>query len=181
MSGMFRPGQSHAQQCRSVGMAALLPKAKWSLRPHKASASKYYHAEKYKDGNPVKPVLPHFGKYALQAAEEAWMSSRQVEKIRRILVQSMERRGKVFIRVFPHQAITQRFAESRVGATQGNIEYWVAAVKKDFILFELDGVSEDVAYHAFREASYSLPLKVKMVKRADRPSMFELEAGKSTA
>merc|ERR1712056_112754 len=122
-------------------------------------------------------TVPHFGKYALQAAEEAWMTSRQIEKIRRILVQCMERRGKVFIRAFPHQKITQRFAESREGAGQGKLEYWVAVVKRDLIILEIDGVSEDVAYDAFRQVSYSLPCKVRMLKKADRASMFELDAG----
>lgn len=103
------------------------------------------------------------------------MTSRQLERVRRILVQSMGRIGRVYIRVFPHQIITQRMAESRIGAGKGKFEYWVAAVKPLFILFELDGVSEDVAYNAFRQASYRLPCKVRILKKSDHPTMFELD------
>merc|ERR1711972_388442 len=159
-------------------MSAIMPESiAWRKKTRKPAAGNFQHAPPYEDGAPIRPAVPHFGKYALQAAEEAWMTSRQIEKIRRILVQSTERRGKVFIRVFPHQAISQRLAESRTGAGQGKLEYWVAAVKRDFVIFELDGVYEDVAYRAFRQASYSLPCKVRMLKRADRASMFELESG----
>jgi len=176
--GVLRPGHTPTRQRRSLGMAAITPNPiNWRSRTKKPAARNLRHGPRYQDGVPVVPVVPHFGKYALQAVEEAWMTSRQIEKIRRILVQSMERQGKVFIRLFPHHEISQRLAESRTGAGKGNLEYWVAAVKRDFILFELDGISEDVAYRAFRQASYSLPCKVRMLKRADRASMFELEAG----
>lgn len=176
IGGAIGPWRSRTPHRRSVRLSAILPKTRSWMRRSKHADRKYLHAPRYEDGVPIEPVLPHFGKYAVQAVEETWMTSRQLEKIRRILVQSMDRRGKVFIRVFPHEQITQRLAESRTGASDGNVEYWVAAVRRDFIIFELDGVSDEVAYHAIRQASYSLPCKVRMLKRADRASMFELEA-----
>mmetsp|Transcript_6826 Transcript_6826/g.20086 ORF Transcript_6826/g.20086 Transcript_6826/m.20086 type:complete len:138 (+) Transcript_6826:132-545(+) len=115
-----------------------------------------------------------FGRFALQAIEDAWVSSKQIENVRRALVTAMGRRGRVFIRIFPHQAINQRVAESRMGASKGFYEYWVAAVKPDFILFEVDGVTEEEAYLAFRQAAYKLPCKVKFMRKEDNPTMFEL-------
>jgi len=156
-------------------MHLLMPKnMKWR-KPHKPALKPYHHSSKWKfRGYAQKGNKPHFGKYALQVLEEAWISSHQIESMRRTIVRVMARRGKVWIRVFPHQAITQRVAESRMGAGKGNIKYWVAAVRPNFILFEIDGISEETAERAFRKCMAKLPCKARWIIKEDGPSMFEL-------
>jgi len=159
---------------RSVSMNLLMPKnIKWK-KPHKPAIKPFRHSTKWKyKGKAVSGNKPHFGKFALQATEEAWVSAKQIESVRRALVRTMERKGKIWIRVFPHQAITKRVAESRMGAGKGGIEKWVQAVRPGFILFELDGVDELCAKTAFRKAGFRLPCKCKMLIK-DTPSMWEL-------
>jgi len=116
-----------------------------------------------------------FGRYGLAATEHAWITSRQLEMIRRILAEACGRRGKIFLRLYPHQVNNQRFAQSRRGVGKGLFEYWVAAVQPDFIIFELDGVPEEIARLAFRKAAASkhLRFKCKIVVKEDVPSRFE--------
>lgn len=120
---------------------------------------------------------PVFGRYALKATEHAWITSRQIEMLRRIMVEACGRRCKFYLRLYPYQVHTQRFAESRRGVGKGKYEYWVAAVKPDFILFELDGVPEETARLAFRKAAASnhLRFKCKIVVKEDVPSRFEMD------
>jgi len=152
----------------------LMPKnIKWK-KPHKPSTKPFRASTKWKfRGYNTHGAKPHFGKYALQALEEAWITSKQIENTRRAIIRTMERKGKMWIRVFPHQAVTQRVAESRMGAGKGTIEYWVAPVRPNFILFEIDGVTQDCATTAFRKAKFRLPCKVRMLVK-DGPSQFEL-------
>jgi len=152
----------------------LMPKnIKWK-KPHKPSTKPFRASTKWKfRGYATHGAKPHFGKYALQALEEAWITSKQIENTRRAIIRTMERKGKMWIRVFPHQAVTQRVAESRMGAGKGTIEYWVAPVRPNFILFEIDGVTQDCATTAFRKAKFRLPCKVRMLVK-DGPSQFEL-------
>jgi len=121
---------------------------------------------------------PVFGRYALAATEHAWITSRQIEMLRRIIVEACGRRGKFFLRLYPHQINTQRLVESRRGVGKGKYEYWVAAVTPDFILFEVDGVPEETARLAYRKAASSshLRFKCKMVVKEDVPSRFEIAA-----
>lgn len=163
-----------AEVPNSTSMNLLMPKnIKWK-KPHKPAIKPFRHSTKWKyKGKAVSGNKPHFGKYALQATEEAWVSAKQIESVRRALVRTMERKGKIWIRVFPHQAITKRVAESRMGAGKGGIEKWVQAVRPGFILFELDGVDELCAKTAFRKAGFRLPCKCKMLIK-DTPSMWEL-------
>eukprot|EP00933_Yihiella_yeosuensis_P007564 TRINITY_DN112647_c0_g1_i1.p1 TRINITY_DN112647_c0_g1~~TRINITY_DN112647_c0_g1_i1.p1 ORF type:complete len:308 (+),score=50.92 TRINITY_DN112647_c0_g1_i1:270-1193(+) len=118
---------------------------------------------------------PTFAKYALQAVELSWVTNRQLEDARRVIVDEMGRRGKVYIRVYPSNAITARLAESRMGASQGKYESWVAALKPNVILFEADAETEDIARHALKQGSKRLPIKCRFVVKEDGPSMFELE------
>jgi len=159
---------------RTVAMHLLMPKnIKWK-KPHKPAVKPFRHSTKWKyRGVAVKGNKPTFGKFALQATEEAWISAKQIESVRRTLVRTMDRKGKIWTRVFPHQAITKRVAESRMGAGKGGIEYWVQAVRPGFILFELDGITEDLARMAFRKAGYRLSCKTKMLVK-ETPSMYEL-------
>lgn len=104
-----------------------------------------------------------FGNYALQALEPCWITSRQIEATRRTITRYTKRNGKVWIRIFPDKSITARAAESRMGSGKGSVEYWVAVVKPGTILFELDGVSDEIARITLKQASYKLPIKTKFI------------------
>lgn len=108
-----------------------------------------------------------FGDYALQALEPCWMTSRQIEAARRAVMRYVRRGGKFWIRVFPDKPVTQRAAETRMGKGKGNVEYYAAVIKPGRILFELSGVSEDVAREALRLASHKLPTKTQFVVREE--------------
>lgn len=106
-----------------------------------------------------------FGEYGLKALTPAWVSARQIEAARITITRHMRRRGKVWIRIFPHKPVTSKPAETRMGKGKGPPEMHVAVVKPGHILFELDGVSEDLAREAFRLAGHKLPLKWVFVTR----------------
>lgn len=106
-----------------------------------------------------------FGEYGLMAAEPARITARQIEAARVAMTRYAKRGGNLWIRIFPDKPITQKPAETRMGKGKGNPEYWVAVVKPGRILYEMDGVPEDVAREAFRLASNKLPLKTKFVSR----------------
>ncbi len=108
-----------------------------------------------------------FGEFGLQALEAAWITSRQIEAARIAMTRYIKRGGKVWIRIFPDRPITQKPAETRMGSGKGAPEYWVAVVKPGRILFELAGVSEEIAREAMRLASHKLPIKTKFVKRGE--------------
>ena len=104
-----------------------------------------------------------FGEYALQAQECTWLTSRQIEATRRTITRSVKRGGKLWITVFPDKSVTARAAESRMGSGKGTPDYWVAVVKPGTILFELSGVSVDVATKALSLAAFKLPIKTKIL------------------
>lgn len=106
-----------------------------------------------------------FGKYALQASEPVWLTSRQIEATRRTITRYVRRNGKLWIRVFPDKPVTARAAETRMGSGKGTPEYWVAVVKPGHILFEINGVSEKDAKQAMKLASYKLPIKTKFITK----------------
>ena len=107
----------------------------------------------------------NFGDFGLQALEPVWLTSRQIEATRRTITRFVKRTGKLWIRVFPDKPITERAAESRMGSGKGTPEYWVCVVKPGLILFEINGVSEKVAYDAFKNAAYKLPIKTRFISR----------------
>ncbi|MHB1419592.1 MAG: 50S ribosomal protein L16 [Bacillota bacterium] len=107
-----------------------------------------------------------FGEYGLQALEAAWITSRQIEAARIAMTRFIKRGGKVWIKIFPDRPITAKPAETRMGSGKGAPEYWVAVVKPGRVLFELAGVTEEVAKEAMRLAAHKLPIKTKFVKRA---------------
>lgn len=109
----------------------------------------------------------HFGDYGLQALEPAWITNRQIEAARIAMTRYIKRGGKVWIRIFPDRPITQKPAETRMGSGKGSPEYWVAVVKPGRILFELAGVTEEVAREAMRLASHKLPIKTRFVKSGE--------------
>ena len=108
-----------------------------------------------------------FGDFALQALEPCWLTSRQIESGRRVLTRYVRRGGKLWIRVFPDKVITHKPAEVRMGKGKGNPEYWAAVVEPGRIIFEIDGVTPEVAKEAMGLAAQKLPIKTKFVTRRD--------------
>lgn len=108
-----------------------------------------------------------YGEYALQALEPCWITANQIEAARRAMTRYIKRGGKIWIKVFPHKPVTKKPAEVRMGSGKGAPEYWVGVVKPGRILFEMGGVSEDIAKEAMRLASHKLPIKTKFVVRED--------------
>lgn len=106
-----------------------------------------------------------YGEYGLEALEAAWITNRQIEAARIAMTRYIKRGGKVWIKIFPDKPITKKPAETRMGSGKGSPEYWVAVVKPGRIMFEMAGVSEEVAREALRLASHKLPIKTKFVKR----------------
>ena len=107
----------------------------------------------------------HNGTYGLMAMEGAWITSQQIEAARIAMTRYMKRGGKVWINIFPDLSLTKKPLETRQGKGKGNPEVWVAVVKEGKIMFEIDGVSEEVAREALRLASHKLPVKCKFVKK----------------
>ena len=106
-----------------------------------------------------------FGEYGLQAQEASWITNRQIEAARVAMTRHIKRGGKVWIRIFPDKPITQKPAETRMGKGKGNPEGWVAVVKPGRIMFELEGVSEEIAQRAMDLAAAKLPIKTRFVVR----------------
>jgi large subunit ribosomal protein L16 len=104
-----------------------------------------------------------FGEFGLQAAECAWLTSRQIEAARRAMTRYVRRGGKIWIRIFPDKPVTAKPAETRMGSGKGSLDHWVAVVKPGRVLFEMGGVGEDVARGAMRLASYKLPISTEFV------------------
>ncbi|MCG9967855.1 50S ribosomal protein L16 [Pelotomaculum terephthalicicum JT] len=114
-----------------------------------------------------------FGEFGLQALESAWITNRQIEAARIAMTRYIKRGGKVWIRIFPDKPITTKPAETRMGSGKGTPEYWIAVVKPGRIMFELAGISEEVAREAMRLASHKLPVKTKFVKRGEVGAVVE--------
>ena len=108
-----------------------------------------------------------FGEYGLKALEPYWITSRQIEAARIAMTRYIKRGGKVWIRIFPDKPVTKKPAETRMGKGKGSPEYWVAVVKPGRVMFELAGVSEDIAKEAMRLAAHKLPIKTKFVGRQE--------------
>ena len=106
-----------------------------------------------------------FGQYGIKALEAHWITSRQIEAARIAMTRYIKRGGKVWIRIFPDKPVTKKPAETRMGKGKGAPEYWVAVVKPGRVMFEIEGVSEDIAKEAMRLASQKLPIKTKFVSR----------------
>jgi large subunit ribosomal protein L16 len=109
-----------------------------------------------------------FGEYGLKTLEPAWITDRQIEAARIAMTRHVKRGGKIWIRMFPDKPITKKPAETRMGKGKGAPEYWVAVVKPGRVLYEIEGVPEDVAREAMRLAAQKLPIKTKFVTRAEQ-------------
>ena len=108
-----------------------------------------------------------FGTYGLKATTEGWITSRQIEASRRVIVRVIRKRGKMWIRIFPSKPITKKGNEVPMGGGKGTPEYFVAPVKPGTVMFELDGVEEDVARKVLAGVGYKLPVKTKVIKRGE--------------
>lgn len=111
-----------------------------------------------------------FGEFGIKAMEPGWITSRQIEAARVAITRAAKKGCKVWIRIFPDKPITKKPAETRMGKGKGNPEYWVAVVKPGRILYEVSGISEEIAKEAFRLASQKLPVATKFVKREEAVS-----------
>lgn len=108
-----------------------------------------------------------YGEYGLQALDPGWITDRQIEAARIAMTRYIKRGGKVWIRIFPDKPITKKPAETRMGSGKGAPEYWVAVVKPGRVMFEIGGVTEDLAKEAMRLAGHKLPIRCKFVKREE--------------
>ena len=133
----------------------LMPKRTKYRKPHRLTY----------DGNAKGNLELHFGDYGLQAKEGGYVSARQIEAARIAMTRYMKRGGKVWINIFPHLARTKKPLETRQGKGKGNVDEWVAVVKKGKIMFEIAGVSEEIAREALRLASHKLSVKTKFVMK----------------
>ena len=137
---------------------ALIPKRTKYRRPHRL---------RY-DGVAKGNTELHFGVYGLMAMEGAWITQQQIEAARVAMTRYMKRGGKVYRNIFPHLSLTKKPLETRQGKGKGAPENWVAVVKKGKIMFEISGVSEEVAREALRLAMHKLPIKCKFVTKESR-------------
>ena len=133
------------------------------LMPKKTKYRKSFRGRR--KGNSKGGSVVAFGDFGIQAVETSYVTARQIEAARITITRTMKRGGKVWINIFPHKPITKKPAEVRMGSGKGNVEYYVAVVKPGRILFEISGVSEDVAREAMRKAGHKLPMKTKFVMR----------------
>ncbi len=108
------------------------------------------------------------GSYGLQALEPGWITSNQIEAARIAMTRYIKRGGQVWIKIFPDKPVTEKPAETRMGSGKGSPEYWVAVVKPGRVMFEMDGVPEEIAREAIRLAAHKLPIKCKFVKKDDQ-------------
>ena len=108
-----------------------------------------------------------YGEYGIVAMEPGWIKSNQIEAARIAMTRYIKRGGKVWIKIFPDKPVTTKPAETRMGSGKGTLEYWVAVVKPGRVMFEIAGVPEEVAKEALRLATHKLPVKCKIVSRAD--------------
>ena len=133
------------------------------LMPKKTKYRKSFRGRR--KGNSKGGNVVSFGDFGIQAVETSYVTGRQIEAARITITRTMKRGGKVWINIFPHKPITKKPAEVRMGSGKGNVEYYVAVVKPGRILFEISGVSEEVAREAMRKAGHKLPMKTKFVMR----------------
>jgi large subunit ribosomal protein L16 len=110
-------------------------------------------------------ALVSFGEFGLKALEPGWITSRQIEAARVSISRAMSRTGKLWIRIFPDKPVTKKPAETRMGKGKGALEEWVAVVKPGRVMFELSGVTPEIAKEALRRAGHKLPIKTKFVER----------------
>ena len=133
------------------------------LQPAKTKYRKVFKGRNY--GVATRGAKVSFGEFGLKAIDRGRLTARQIEAARRAMTRHIKRGGRVWIRIFPDKPISQKPAEVRMGKGKGSIEYWVAEIQPGKVLYEMDGVQEDVAREAFRLAAAKLPLRTVFVQR----------------
>ncbi|MHB0912291.1 MAG: 50S ribosomal protein L16 [Armatimonadota bacterium] len=141
------------------------------LMPKKVKHRKVHRG--HRRGKAKGGTTMNFGEYGLQAMESCWLTSNQIEAARIAMTRHIKRGGQIWIRVFPDKSVTKKPAETRMGSGKGAPEYWVAVVKPGRMLFEMSGVSEELAKEAMRLAAHKLPIDVKFVTRKDWGESYE--------
>ena len=116
-------------------------------------------------GKAIRGSQVTFGEYGLQATECGWLTARQIEAARVAMTRHVKRGGKIWIRIFPHKSVTKKPAETRMGKGKGAPEEWVAVIRPGVVMYEMEGVSREVAREAFRLASHKLPISTKFLSR----------------
>ena len=135
------------------------------------SRTKYRRVHRIKyEGKSKGNLTLSFGDYGLMAKEGAWITNNQIEAARIAMTRYMKRGGKVYINIFPHMPKTSKPLEVRMGSGKGSVDKWVAVVKEGKIMFEIKGVSEEIAREALRLAAHKLPIKTKFIKREEGES-----------
>ncbi|MBD3308814.1 50S ribosomal protein L16 [candidate division KSB3 bacterium] len=133
------------------------------LMPKKVKYRKHHRGRR--SGKAYRGSEVNFGQYGLQALEAGWITDRQIEAARVAMTRKIKRAGRVWIRIFPDKAVTSKPAETRMGKGKGSPDHWVAVVKPGRIMYEMEGVPEELAREAFRLAAHKLPIKTKFVER----------------
>ena len=133
------------------------------LSPKKVKFRKIHKGRRF--GKAYRGSELSFGEFGLKVTEPAWITARQLEAARIAMTRFVKRGGKIWIRVFPDKPITKKPAETRMGKGKGGPEYWVASVRPGRIIYEMDGVTPEVAKEAFRLAAHKLPVATKLVMR----------------
>ena len=136
------------------------------LLPKKTKHRKWHKGRRRFIGVETRGTKLSFGNYGLKAEGRAWIDSRQIEAARRVITRTIQRGGKVWIRIFPDKPVTKKGAEVGMGGGKGSVDKYVAPVKPGRVLFEMDGVTEEKAKEALIKAAHKLPLKVKFIKRS---------------
>ncbi len=135
------------------------------LIPKKVKHRKWQKGRSRKRTKETRGITLSFGSFGLQSLENAWINSRQIEAARKTISHFTKRGGKVWLRIFPDKPITKRPPETTMGGGKGSVEYYVFPVRVGRIIFEIDGVSEEMAKEAFRRAGHKLPVKTRVVSK----------------
>ncbi|MFH0923536.1 MAG: 50S ribosomal protein L16 [Candidatus Falkowbacteria bacterium] len=133
------------------------------LMPKKTKHRKSHKGKR--GGKATRKTTIAFGSFGLKSLEACWVSSRQIEAARRVITRYVQRSGKLWIRIFPDKPVTQKGGEMPMGKGKGTVDHYVVVVKPGMILFEMEGVSEEVAKKAMNLAAYKLPVKCKFVSK----------------
>ena len=133
------------------------------LMPKKVKYRKQHRG--HRRGKALRGATVSFGEFGLQALEPAWITARQIEAARVAMTRHVKRGGKIWIRMFPDKPVTKKPAEVRMGKGKGNPEFWVSVVRPGRIMYEIEGVNEDVARAAMARAAAKLPIRTRVVKR----------------
>jgi len=135
------------------------------LVPRKVKHRKWQKGRRRAKGRALRGDRLSFGSFGLKALETKWITARQIEATRRAMTRFIQKQGKIWIRIFPDKPVTKKGAEVPMGKGKGAVDHFVAAVKPGRILFEMDGISEEIAQEAMRLAAHKLPIKTKFVKK----------------